>query len=436
VDWYWALAFIFGGLMILLATGLPVAFGFLLINIVGIYFFWGGIAGLHQLILSIYAALANFILIPIPMFFLMGEIMFQSGLAASIIDAVDKWLGSIRGRLSYVAVAAATLFSVLTGVPMATVALLGTILIPEMEKRGYRKEMTMGPILGSGGLAMLIPPSALAVLLASLAEISVSKMLIGGIVPGLILAILYALYIFIRCRIQQSIAPVYDVPPIPLKEKMGTFFKHILPLVLVIFMVIGLMFLGVATPSESAAMGVLGCFILVACHKKLKWDVFKKSLTATAKLTVMVTIVIAGSTAFSQMLAFSQGSKGLVEAAMGLKVEPILLIIGMQLVLFILGCFMDIVAMMMITIPIFFPLVISLDFDPLWFGILMLLNMEVAPVTPPFGLELFVMKAVAPKDTTMADVYKAAVPFIVIDSSLLFLMLFFPKISLWLPNLM
>ena len=275
MEWYWALAFTFGGLLILLATGLPVAFCFLLINIVGIYFFWGGIAGLYQLILSIYGALANFILLPVPMFFLMGEIMFQSGLAASIVDAVDKWLGSIRGRLSYVAVGAATLFSVLTGVPMATVALLGSILLPEMGKRGYRNEMTMGPILGSGGLAMLIPPSALAVLLASLAEISVSKMLIGGIVPGLILAILYALYIFIRCRIQPSIAPFYDVAPIPLKEKMGTFLKYILPLALVIFMVIGLMFIGIATPSESAAMGVLGCFILVASHRKLKWDVFK-----------------------------------------------------------------------------------------------------------------------------------------------------------------
>jgi len=201
-------------------------------------------------------------------------------------------------------------------------------------------------------------------------------------------------------------------------------------------MVIGLMFLGVATPTESAAMGVLGCIILAAFHRKLTWEVMKKSFLSTARLTVMVLIIIAGSVAFSQMLAFSQASKGLVDATMGLVVPPIVLIIGMQIILLVLGCFMDLVSIMMITIPIFFPIIKALGFNPLWFGILMLLNIEMGPITPPFGLELFVMKGVAPPHITMVDIYRAALPFILIDLLVLALMLVFPALPIWLPNLM
>ena len=436
MDWWWALTFIFGSLIILMASGLPVGFAFLFINIVGIFFFWGGLPGLGQLILSIYASLANFILIPVPMFFLMGEVMFQSGVAVSVIDALDKWLGRLRGRLSLLTVGSGTLLSVLTGVPMASVALLGTVLVPEMEKRGYDKIMSIGPILGSGGLAMLIPPSALAVLLAGIAEISVSRVLIGGILPGLIMAFLYAFYIIMRCWLNPSLAPSYEVTPPPLREKLGSLVSNILPLAFIVFMVIGLMFLGVATPTESAAMGVLGCLILAAFHRKLSWEVAKKSFLSTARLTGMVLIIIAGSAAFSQMLAFSQASKGLVDAAMDLTISPIVLIISMQIILLVLGCFMDLVSIMMITIPIFFPIIKALGFNPLWFGILMLLNIEVGPITPPFGLELFVMKGVAPPHITMFDIYRAALPFILIDVLVLALMLCFPALPLWLPSLM
>ena len=422
--------------MLFMASGLPVAFAFLLINIVGIFFFWGGEAGLGQLILSIYAAVTNFALLPVPMFFLMGEIMFQSGVATSVINALDKLLGRLPGRLSLLAVGAGTLLSVLTGVPMASVAIMGTVMLPEMERRGYHKSMSIGPILGSGGLAMLIPPSALAVLLAALAGISVSKLLIGGIVPGLLLAVLFAIYILVRCRLQPSMAPTYDVRPIPFREKMKTFVRYILPLGLVVFLVIGVMLLGICTPTEAAATGTVGCFILAGFNKKLNWNVIRKSFMNTARLTVMVFMIVAGSTAFSQMLAFSQASKGLVELVARSSLPPTLLIIGMQFVLFILGCFMDAFSIMMITIPIYFPIITGLGLNPLWFGILMLLNIEVAPITPPFGLELFVMKGVAPSTTTMSDIYRAAIPFVLIDVLVLLAMVFFPQISLWLPGLM
>lgn len=368
------------------------------------------------------------------MFFLMGEIMFQSGVAIDVIDALDKWLGRLRGRLSLLTVATATLLSVLTGVPMASVALLGTTLMPEMDKRGYHRSLIMGPIIGAGGLAMLIPPSAIAVLLAGIAEISVSSVLIGGIMPGVILACFYIIYIIVRCWMDPSLAPAYEVSHVPMREKVRAFFIHILPLIFIVFMVVGVIFLGVATPTEAAVSGTLGSFILAAFHKKLTWDVVKKSLLGTTRLTIMVFMIVAGSTAFSEMLAFSQASKGLVQLVTDLSLPPIFIVMTMQFVLLIMGCFMDLFSIMMITIPIFFPIIKVLGFNPLWFGILFLLNMEIGPQTPPFGLELFVMKGVAPKNVTMGDVYKAALPFVLIDIFMLGLMIIFPSISLWLPG--
>jgi tripartite ATP-independent transporter DctM subunit len=361
--------------------------------------------------------------------------MFQSGVAMDVINALDKWLGRLPGRLSLLTVASATVLSALTGVPMASVALLGTTLLPEMEKRGYHRTMIIGPIIGAGGLAMLIPPSAVAVLLAGIAEISVSGVLIGGIGPGIILAGFYSTYIVIRCWLSPSLAPVYDVSQIPTREKVRAFLIHILPLTFVIFMVIGVMFLGLATPTEAATSGALGAFILAACHRKLTWGLIKRSVVGTTRLTIMVFMIVAGSTAFCQMLAFSQATKGLVQLMTGLPLSPILIVMTMQLILLIMGCMMDLFSIMMITIPIFFPIIRALGLDPLWFGILFLLNMEIAPQTPPFGLELFVMKGVAPKDVTMGDICRAAFPFILIEIFLLGLMIIFPDISLWLPSL-
>jgi tripartite ATP-independent transporter DctM subunit len=435
LDWWWALIFIFGSLFVLFASGLPVAFSFLLMNVVGIYFFWGGELGLRQLILSIYASLANFVLVPVPMFFLMGEIMFQSGIAMDVINVLDKWLGRLPGRLGLLTVASSTVLSALTGVPMASVALLGATLAPEMRKRGYHYSMIIGPIVGSGGIAMLIPPSAIAVLLAGIAEISVSGVLIGGIIPGLILALFYTAYIVIRCWFNPSLAPTYDVTQVRRSEKVKAFLIHILPLTFVVFMVIGVMFLGVATPTEAASSGALGAIILAACHKKLTWDVIKRSLTGTARLTIMVFMIVAGSMAFCQMLAFSQASKGLVLLVNGLQLPPILIVMVMQFILLILGCLMDLFSIMMITVPIFFPIIKDLGLNPLWFGILFLLNMEIAPETPPFGLILFVMKGVLPKDVSMGDIWRATFPFTLLDIVALWLMIIFPAITLWLPSL-
>ena len=421
--------------MILMATGMPVAFCFMFINLVGMYVFFG-LTGLEQLIISMYRTLNTFILLPIPLFILMGEVLFHSGIAPVLIKTLDKWLGRLPGRLSLLAVASGTLFSTLTGTSLASVAMLGSVLVPEMEQQGYKKSMTLGPILGSGGLAMMIPPSALAVLCGAIAEISIGKILIAIIIPGLVMAAIYAAYIIARCWLQPSIAPTYVVPPIPLSEKLLATARYVLPQGVVIFLCIGVIFLGVTTPSEAAATGSIGTIILALCYRRLNWEVLKKAITGTISVTGMLFLIIAGATAFSQILAYSGASASLSALVTGLPVAPIIIIMVMQVVILFLGCFMDVVSIMMITLPIFVPVVLSMGFNSVWFAVIFLINIEVAGISPPFGLSLFVMKGVAPPDTTMGDIYRAALPFCGLSLIAMALIMCFPALALWLPGLM
>ncbi len=436
MEWPFILLLILGGLLILMATGLPVAFCFMFINIIGAVILWGGAKGLQQLSLSMWESVSTFSLLPIPMFVLMGELMFLTGMGYRMLDAISKWLGRLPGRLALLSVATASLFSVMSGSTTGTTAMLGSLLVPEMERRGYKKSISIGSVMGSGGLAMLIPPSALAILLASLAGISIAKLLIAGIVPGLIIACFYSVYIVGRCYLQPSIAPSYDVEHISMKEKAIVTVKYALPLGLIIFLVLGLIFLGVATPSEAAALGALGTLIISFIYGGLTWKVFGKALTGTMKITVMILIIIAGSKAFSQILAYTGATRSLLTFMLDLPLSPTLLIIVTQLTLLFMGTFMSAVPMMMITLPIFMPLIDVLGFNPVWFGILFLINIEMGQTTPPFGLLLFVMKGVAPKGTTMGDIYKAGIPFLVCDLATMGLIMAFPILATWLPNLM
>jgi tripartite ATP-independent transporter DctM subunit len=435
LAWELLLLFIFGSLVVLMATGMPVAFCFMLINLVGMYIFFG-MPGLEQLIISMYTTLNTFILLPVPLFILMGEVLFHSGIAPVLIKTLDKWLGRLPGRLSLLAVAAGTLFSTLTGTSLASVAMLGSVLVPEMEEQGYKRPMTLGPILGSGGLAMMIPPSALAVLCGAIAEISIGRILIAIILPGLLMAVIYAMYIITRCSLQPWIAPVYDVPEITISEKLIDTARYVLPQGLVIFLCIGVIFLGITTPSEAAATGSIGTITLALVYRRLNWEVIKKATVGTISVTGMLFLIIAGATAFSQILAYSGASASLSAIATELPITPILIIVAMQIVILFLGCFMDVVSIMMITLPIFVPVVETLGFNPVWFAVIFLINIEVAGISPPFGLSLFVMKGVAPPDTTMGDIYRAALPFCGLSLIAMALIMAFPAIALWLPGLM
>ena len=287
----------------------------------------------------------------------------------------------------------------------------------------------------SGALAMIIPPSALAVILATLAQISVGRVLLAGVIPGLLMAASYVLYIILRCKIQPDIAPTYVPQAIPLSRKLIDTLHYVLPFGLVILVVIGFVIWGVADPTESSAVAVVVIIILCAFYKKLDREVFKRSLTGTLQIVVMMLIILTGSVAFSQILAFSGATKGLAEFVVNLSLPPMSLFLAMQLLLIILGCFMEQVSIMMITFPVFLPILRALDIDLIWFGLLTLINMEVGLKTPPFGFCLFVMKGVAPPGTTMADIIKASIPFILADFFVMALIVIFPQIALWLPSL-
>ncbi len=433
MPWWASLFLLVGGVFGCLMVGVPVAFSFLFVNIVGGLLFMGP-GGMNQMVLSVFNSVSSFVLAPVPLFILLGYVMFHSKMAHRALDVVEVWLGKVPGRLSFLAVGGGTVFASLSGSSMASAAMLGSTLIPEMQRRGYSKAMTLGPILGSGGIAVMIPPSSLGVVLGSLAFVPIGRLLIGGVIPGLLLTALYTLYMIGVFTVNPASAPAYDVPHTPLSRKIHDFAAYVLPLAVIVFLVVGLIVLGIATPSESAAMGAIGAFLLAAVYGKLNWMVAREALAGTLKTSVMVLMIIAGATGFSQLLSFSGAARGLVTFVLSLDLSPMVLLCAMMLGLLILGCFVEQTSMLMITIPLYMPIVHALGFDTVWFAILVLLTLEMAATTPPFGLVSFVVKGLAPEGTTMGDVYRAGLPYLACDFIAMILILAFPAIVTWLPG--
>jgi tripartite ATP-independent transporter DctM subunit len=435
MEWFEALGLLIGSILVLMAIGMPVALAFLAANIIGAWLFMGGERGVTLMLNNGFGSLTNFALVPIPLFLLMGEIFFHTGLGARMFNAIDKLLGRLSGRLSYVTVLGGTAFATLSGSSMGSTALLGSLMVPEMTKRGYKKKMSIGPILGTGGLAIIIPPSALAVLLATLARVDVGALLIAGIVPGLILAIFYIATIFIQTRIDPEAAPAYDVETFSFGQKLALLFKDILPMLSVMVLIVLGMVGGLITPSEAAAFGALGVVLLALLFRCLTWAAMKRSIIGALRVTLMAYLIVFGSATFSQLLAFSGASSGLIRWATSFDLAPIAMLLVMFGVLLLLGMFMEQISMMLLTVPIFFPLAVTLGFDPIWFALIFLLALEISFTTPPFGLLLFVMKGVAPKDTNMREIYSAAFPYIGCSMLLVALLILFPQLALWLPSL-
>ncbi|TGG94254.1 TRAP transporter large permease [Natronospirillum operosum] len=436
MEWWMTLSLILGALMFLMIIGVPVAFSFLAVNVVGAYIFMGGIPGVRQLVVNSTGALTSFTLVPIAMFMIMGEVMFRSGIANDLMDTLDKWFGKLRGRLAFMAVGGGVLFSTLTGNSMGSIALLGSSLTPEMEKRGYKKPMSLGPIIGSSGLAIMIPPSALAVLLGVVGELSISRILIAIILPGLIMAVLYAAYIWIRCTVQPSVAPTFDIPYTPWPEKLKSGAANIVPIGVVVFSVVGVIFLGWATPTEAAASGAVATVLLALFKRRLTVRKFGASMFESSNLSVMILLIVGTAIGFSQLLAFTGVTFGLMNAVMSLDISPRMIVLMMILSVVLLGMFMGPLPIMLITLPIYIPVVTQLGFDPIWFAVLFLIAIETGATSPPVGAALFVMKGVAPKGTTMMDIYRAAIPFLICDFMALILVFTFPQIVTWPVEMM
>lgn len=436
MTWYFAVLLMLGLSLGMMSLGLPVAFSFIATNLIGAFIFMGGERGLEQVVSNMTQSVSSFILVPVPLFILMGDLMVHTGLANRMIDGFDKLIGRVPGRLCYLSIGAGTVFGALSGSAMASTAMLGSTLVPEMVRRGYKKHMAMGPILGAGGLDILIPPSALAVLLGSLAGIDIGRLLVAGIIPAIILALLYVVVIVVQLRVDPSAAPSYDVATVSMRDKLIAALVNIAPMGIVVFFVCGLIILGVATPTESAAFGVISVLVLAIAFRCLTWEAVKKSLDGSMRVSIMLFTIILGSLTFSQVLAFSGATSGLVNWALGYKLEPTVVLIVMLGIIVFLGLFIDEVSQMMLTIPIYMPIIKALGFDPVWFGTLVMICMVIGAVSPPFGLQLFVMLGVGPKGTTLADVSWAAAPYMGSQVVLAALLILFPALATWLPNLM
>jgi tripartite ATP-independent transporter DctM subunit len=434
MEWWTYLTIILTVLTVFFLSGLPIAFCFTLFNFIAVYFWMGGVDGFALLTVSAFSSIVSFPLVAVPLFILMGELLFRSGVVVIVLDAVTKWVAGLRGSLALVSVAAGTLFGTMSGSAVSGVAVLGSTLAPEMRRRGYSKEMSLGPILGSGCLAMIIPPSVLAVLLGSLAQIPVGDLLISGIVPGLLLAALYAAYIIVRVQLNPMLAPEMDDRSFSWRERIHAAIS-ISPVLIVTLMVWGVMLFGIATPSEAAAIGVISALVVMAIYRRVRWEVIRASLLDTVKITGMIFLIIISASAFSQVLAFTGTTAKIVSFASESGFAPMTILIGMMVTMIVLGSFLDELALLMISIPIYMPVVFALAFDPIWFGLMMLLTLEIATISPPYGLALFVLKGVVP-DASMGDVWKASIAYMGLSILALALILTFPPIATWLPGLL
>ncbi|MGI5883303.1 MAG: TRAP transporter large permease subunit, partial [Dethiobacteria bacterium] len=289
--------------------------------------------------------------------------------------------------------------------------------------------------LAAGGLAMIIPPSAMAIIVGTIGEISIRAVLIGGIVPGILLSIGFITYYVVRGIAFPKEAPLYDVKFDSLKEKLISFFRDVFPLSFLIFAVVGFIFIGFATPTESAAVGVVGAYIIAFAYRKMTWNIFEESLLGAVKTSGMILMIMAGAIGFSQFLSFTGAARELAILVTNLQVAPILIVIVMLIIVTIMGCFLEQSAILMIVIPLFMPLIKALEFDPVWFGILLLINVCLANLTPPFGLALFVLKGVA-QEYSLIDIIRDSIPVVAIMIAITLLILFIPSIATWLPEQM
>jgi tripartite ATP-independent transporter DctM subunit len=435
-SWGIAAWLMLGGSTVLLFIGMPVALTFITVNIVGAWLYMGGDAGLAQLARSSVSSVTSFSLTPIPLFVLMGEILFHTGLALHVIEGVERLIRRLPGRLAVVAVVAGTVFSAISGSTIATTAMLGSLMLPVMLARGYHPTIATGPIMAIGAVDMLIPPSALTVLLGSLSGISISKLLVGGVVPGIILSIAFVFWIVVRVRISPHLAPADENETHYTGwERWKPFFGYVLPTLSIFGIVVGALAGGWATPTECAALGAFATMMLAALYRVLTRDAVLKALKGTAGISGMILFIILGATTFAQILSFSGASNGIVEVITGQGLSTSMIIVGMMLLLIFLGVFVDQVSMMMITLPIFMPIVQSLAIDTVWFGVMFLICMQLGLLLPPHGLLLMTMRGVAPAEVTMAHIFRAVVPYVVMSLLLLAAVFWFKPIATWLPGL-
>jgi tripartite ATP-independent transporter DctM subunit len=422
-------------LLLLFGAGVPVFLAFLAINTAGVAVFLGPQA-FGMVANSLFTTATTPSLTAIALFVLMGEILFRSGTSEVLFEAVDRFVGRLAGRQFVLAGVLAAVFGALSGSNMAVSAMMAKSVFPGMEQRGYDRRLSIGMILGGASLAPVIPPSVLVIIIATLAQVSVAGLLVAGVVPGMLLAAMFIGYALLRVKLNPSLAPstaVADGAQAAPVRSLGMEVMRCMPFTLIIASVMGLILAGVATPSESAATGVIGAILTAAIFGKLRTKMLLDSLRSSVLITAMILVIMASSTLFSQLLALSGASSQITEWVTELGWDAVWMLLVMMALVFVFCLFIDQVAVMLVIIPIYMPLIGVLGFDPLWFWLLMLLNVTVGGITPPFGYAMFAFKG-ARQDVPMADLFAAAWPFVGLFLLGMLIVGVFPSLATWLPG--
>ena len=432
----WITVLMIGLFMAILAAGLPLAFA---TGAVAVIFAIGlfGVQSLNLIVSRVFTLMGNYVLVSVPLFILMACILERAGVAEDLFRAVHVWSGRIRGGLAVAVIISCAIMAAMVGVIGAEVVTMGVVALPAMLSRHYDKDLALGSICAGGGLATLIPPSVVFIMYGLTAGVSVGQLYMAGVVPGLLLSGLFIAYIMIRCYLQPHLAPAASIAErnIPLAEKFALLRGLILP-GLVAFSVLGSLYLGLATPTEAAGVGCVGAFLSAAVNRRLTWENVTRAVADTTRVTCMLYWLFFGASALIGVYTLAGGTNFMKQTITALPIGPWGILALMMIIWFILGCMIDWIGILLLTAPIFVPIIESLGFNSIWFGVLFCMNMQISYVSPPFGPAVFYLKGVTPPDITIGDIFHSIWPFMALQVVALFIVISYPQLALWLPSLM
>ncbi|SDU59345.1 TRAP transporter large permease [Desulfobacula phenolica] len=433
MEWYIVLSILVVSLSFFLFLGLPVAFSLGFLSIICALVFWPGTTGLYGVALAGYGHMGNYTLVCVPLFILMAQLVMHSRMGTDSYEVADRFLRRLPGGLGMTSAVFGAIFGAVCGASTAGTATVGLLSLPEMIKREYQAGMSGAIVAFSGALSILIPPSVILILYGTLANESIGALFAGGIIPGILMTVLALAYIFIRVLIDPDVAPRDDVR-FTWKEKFASLSK-VWSLLTVIFILLFTIYTGVATPTEASAIACLAVFIIAFVKKTLDVKTTRKALLHTVKTTAMIGWIIIGATSFGYVIIYSGCAAELTDFVVSLPLPTTAVVMILMLGFLIMGMFLDPAAIVMMTTPIILPILTALEIDTLWFGILMAVNMCAGNISPPMGLNLYIVKGLVPDKIKLAELFKAAVPFIILDIVTIGLIMIFPEIVTWLPSL-
>ena len=424
-----------GSLLLLLVMGVPLAFalGFVAVAFAWAFFGWSAL----QLIASrIYGFVNVYVLLSVPMFLLMAAIMDRSGVARDLYDAMSVWAGGLPGGVGVMTLIAAVFMAATTGIIGGEIILLGLVALPQMLRLGYDKNLAIGIICAGGSLGTMIPPSIVLIFYGLTANVSIGDLFIAVVMPGLLLAALYFAYTLVRCGLRPEIGPPLPAAErnIPLCAKFRMLARLVLPMGIA-FGVLGSIYAGIAAVAEAAAVGVAGTIFAAWVRGTLSWQMLRECVHQTMSTCGLLLWLTFGATALIGVYNLLGGIRFIHDAMGNLPFEPIVVVLLMMAVLIVLGLFMDWVGILLLTMPIFVPIIESLGYDPVWFGILFCMNMQISYLSPPFGPAAFYLKSVAPPEISLPDIYRAVWPFMLLQIVAMLMVMMFPQMALWLPSL-